>query len=387
MRRFLVAVIFSVFAVTALSTSSEAFLLGDETKGAKFDLGGEKDLKVRIRLQPRLDIGDLEINEAGTAYESESDFYFRRIRLEFYGHMTKKLTYALILRGDHWGETGMTDKIKLYQAYVNYKFADAFNLHFGRKKLPYSRVSLTSSSKQLILTRPRSTEAAKGVFKDYYQFMAMAHGGFADGVVRYALAVADGFVNGDTVMGGNKVQKASPVYVARVELSLPGWVEKKKKDSHLGKGRHLTLGASYGVQNGIEYQGSNSEEDRTLFNVDLSGHLGGLTGQIEYIEWTIDSSAAAIAETKPKGWYGQVGYFITGPDIEPVVRYEQYDQDSNSSDMTEKILTVGLNWYPKGHSAKVGVNWVQTEFERNASGWLANDDKKSEVQIMGQIYY
>ncbi len=83
----------------------------------------------------------------------------------------------------------------------------------------------------------------------------------------------------------------------------------------------------------------------------------------------------------------QAGYFLAGPDIEPVVRYEVYDQDSNSDDKQEETTTLGANWYGMGHSFKVGVNWVHTEYDTNASGHLANDDKKDVYQVQAQLYF
>ena len=90
---------------------------------------------------------------------------------------------------------------------------------------------------------------------------------------------------------------------------------------------------------------------------------------------------------EPQGWYAQAGYFIDGPNIEPVLRYEVYDQDSNSDDKQEKTTTLGVNWYAKGHSFKVGLNWAHTEFDQNASGALAADDKKDMYQAQAQLYF
>jgi phosphate-selective porin len=70
-----------------------------------------------------------------------------------------------------------------------------------------------------------------------------------------------------------------------------------------------------------------------------------------------------------------------------VARYEEYDQDSNLSDKKEKVLTVGANWYAKGHSLKIGANWAHTTFERQAGGRLAKDNKRDIFQIQVQLYF
>ena len=267
---------------------------------------------------------------------------------------------------------------------------DAFALISGKEKLPYSRVSLTSSSKQLSIERPVSTEAAKKLFgktEAYYQPKIAAKGKFLEGVIGYEAAFADGWQNGESIQTGLTVFKASPFYVARVELSPPGWTEPKKSDANLGKGKHLVLGLDYAAQTGIEYKENNYKEDRALAGIDLSGHYEGLTFQLEYNAWNVKFTDPSKKEQTPNGWYAQAGYFIDGPMIEPVIRYEVYDQDSNSSNKKETDTTIGVNWYLKGHSLKWGLNWVHSEYEKSNSNWLANSDKKDVYQLQAQIYF
>ena len=386
----------NLYAALALTTAGvlaggpayAGFVLGEETKGVTITQG-ESDLNIRVRLQPRFDFGDLV--DDGSSYESQGDLYLRRARIEMGGHLlTKTIQYNLTLTADKWERIGNANKVGLINAYVRWLADDALVFTLGKEKLPYSRVSLTSSSKQLLIERPVSTEAAKKVFgatDAYYQPKFSVGGSLAEGIFGYEVAVADGWQNGETVSGGNDVFTASPLLVARVELSPPGWAEGKKSDAHLGKGQHLTLGANVASQSGIEYDGAPFEEDRTLWGFDLSGHYKGFAAQFEYNEWEIDSTDPAIATKKPKGWYAQAGYFMEGPNIEPVARYEVYDQDSEAANKQEKVTTLGVNWYGKGHSFKVGANWLHHEFDASASGKLTNDDSKDIYQIQAQMYF
>ena len=393
--------------IVATTTFAQDFLLGEETKGLKVKISDDTDITMRIRLQPRVDFGDIIKSKDGKSYSSDMDMYLRRIRLEFEGKLAKDLKYSLIIEGDKNGKAGKTsasasNEVKIQYAYLDYKFVDAFNIRFGKTKLPYSRVSLTSSSKQLVIERPVSTEAAKKLFDDYYQMSLLLHGGIAEGIFNYNLAIADGWENGNTLYSkgkyrstdsaDTKVFNGGPLYVARIELSPPGWTEKGKSDSHLGQGQHLTLAANYAAQKGIEYSADNTvangyKEDRTLTGFDVSGHWNGITAQFEYNIWNQKYTDPNKKEEKPEGWYGQAGYFVSGLNIEPIARYEVYDQDSNSSDKKEKTTTIGVNWYAKGHSFKVGLNWAHTEYEKSASGWLANDDTKDTYQVQAQLYF
>ena len=380
-------------AILALTTASFAqdFRMGDETKGMKVKISDDTDISFRVRMQPRLDMGDLVKNEAGTAYESEIDSYLRRLRLEIGGNMVKELKYSLVFEADKNGKFASsgspTNEVKIQLANIDYKFDDSFGVRFGKAKLPYSRVSLTSSSKQLIVERPVSTEAAKKLFDDYYQSHLMFSGKASEGLFTYNFAIGDGWEPNSTISTGTTVHKSSPLYIARVEVSPPGWTEADKSDAHLGKGKHLTVGANYAGQKGIEYKTTAFEEDRTLTGLDVSGHWEGFTGQIEYNTWKEEYTDPSKSEKEPKGWYLQAGYLIPDMNIEPVARYEVYDQDSNSDDKQEKTTTIGVNWYLKGHSMKIGLNRASTKYDKSASGWLANADTKDTYQLQAQLYF
>ncbi len=381
----------ALFLLVATQALAQDFSLGEETKGLKVKVSDETDISFRVRLQPRIDFGDLIKSEDGKSYESEMDMYLRRVRLEIGGQIYTNLKFNLTFEGDkngkHASSGSPTNEVKILYANVDYKFADAFAVRFGKAKLPYSRVSLTSSSKQLIIERPVSTEAAKKLFDDYYQSNLIVHGKAAEGILAYNLAVGDGWEPNSTITGTTTVHKSDPLYIARLELSLPGWTEKSQSDAHLGKDKHLVLGVNYAGQKGIEYKTSAFGEDRTLMGADISGHYEGFTAQFEYNTWKEKFTNPATKEKKPKGWYAQTGYFISGLNTEPVARYEVYDQDSNSTDKTEKTTTIGVNWYAKGHSFKIGLNRAHTEYEKSASGWLTNDDTKDVYQVQAQLYF
>lgn len=382
MRKYILmtSVAMAVAGMSAVaSAADDDFILGKESKGGTVQHGSEFNMKARVRLQPRWDYGDLTTETLGgvTSFATQSDLYIRRARLEIGGNLTKALTYGFVLeadKSDQKSTSGATTK--LHYAYFNYKFDDAFSVRVGKEKLPYSRVSLTSSSKQLLVERPLSTEAAKKFFGNYYQTNVMLHGKLADGMFNYYADVADGVNGGANTRGG-------PALIGRIELSPPGFVEKGKSDAHLGKGQHMTLGLSYGSQQGAG--SATGTADYTLQGLDLSGHWQGLTAQAEYIEMKTESSTGSV--TKPKGWYVQAGYFIPGINLEPAFRYENYDHDSNKANQTQKITTLGANYYLKGHSMKVGLNWVHHKFDTPALAKTTNDTSANVVQLQTQFYF
>lgn len=381
----------SVLLMTTASFARD-FRMGDETKGFKVRISDDTDISFRVRIQPRLDMGDLARDEAGTSYETETDNYLRRLRLEIGGNMIKDLRYTLVFEGDKNGKFASSsgspaNEVKIQIANIDYRFNDLLGVRFGKAKLPFSRVSLTSSTKQLIVERPVSTEAAKKLFDDYFQSHLMFGGKASEGLFGYNFAIGDGWEPNSTISTGTIVHKSGPLYIARFELSPPGWSEASQSDAHLGKGKHLAVGVNYAAQKGIEYKTTAFEEDRTLTGLDVSGHWEGFTGQFEYNALKEDSTDPAKGKKEPQGWYIQAGFFVPGINLEPVARYEVYDQDSNSSDKQEKTATVGVNWYMKGHSMKIGLNRVSTKYDSSASGWLSNDDTKETYQLQAQLYF
>lgn len=357
---------------SAAGVSRAEFALGEATKGATVKPSDDASLQVRIRLQPRLDAGDI-YTDAADKTVSETDLYIRRARIEAGGAMTKELKYKFVLQGDKANKEGTGTAVGVKYALVDYKFADAAALLFGKTKLPYSRVSLTSSSAQLLVERPASTEAAKKLFGDYNQPILMLHG--KAGAFGYALATGDGNKEAKTV-------ESDPYYGARLTFAV--MPEKGQSDAHLGEGNHLVLGVHAGVQDGQKTIGAATSTDRELVGADVSFHTGGLTAQVEYNKMT--ESTTGAADVEPEGAYAQLGYFIPGINIEPAVRYEEYDHNSNASGRKDKITTAGFNYYLKGHSMKLGVNWVNTKL---GSGNFAagGDDTRDVLQVQTQLYF
>ncbi|MBI5884965.1 MAG: hypothetical protein HZB85_00035 [Deltaproteobacteria bacterium] len=393
MKKITTLIALALLACTAPAHAAE-FLYGEQTKGVTVTAAGS-DMTFRVRLQPRLDYGDIIKSKDGKTYTSESDIYFRRARIEFGGDLVSRtIRYKVELSADKWEKAGTATTVSLYNAWALWQGSDAYNIIVGKEKLPYSRVSLTTDSQSLLIEGPVSAEDAKKVFGKtdaYYQPKAGVRGRLLKGIIGYEVAFADGWSSGEVIHAApaRTVYRSGILTVARVELSPPGLAEDKKSDAHLGQGSHLTLGINAARQGGIEYDTAvANKETRTLRGLDLSGHYKGFTMQFEWNEWKIDSTDPGVSGITPRGWYAQAGWFIDskGLNIEPVGRYESYNQDSHSVGRGEVDTTVGLNWYLKGHSLKAGVNWVHTRYGGNAAGRLANDNSKDVLQVQAQLY-
>ena len=392
----LLMVMLMIVSFSANSFADTEFPLGKETKGIEIKIDDDTKFNIRIRMQPRFDIGETSTSlkaDDGKSYTSINDMYLRRVRFEMGGNLTKELKFGAEIEADKTAKQDGTAAAYGYHLFGDYKFSDAFSLFFGKKKLPYSRVSITSSSAQLIIERPNVTEDAKKFFGDltghgYYGPHIMLHGKLANGMFKYNLSITDGWQAGQTTKWTSKtVEKSGLAYIGRVEFSPHGWIEDKQSDAHLGEGSHLTVAGHYGAQSGIEYKTSADKEDRALIGGDISFHLGGLALQGEYVSMEITPNTSGTKTIKPNGYYLQAGYYISGIAFEPAIRYEYYNKDSNKTDDDQTTNTIGFNWYPKGHSFKVSANYVITTFGKGNSSKLADDDNLSSFQIQSQIYF
>ena len=65
---------------------------------------------------------------------------------------------------------------------------------------------------------------------------------------------------------------------------------------------------------------------------------------------------------------------------------EEYDEDVDRPDSRQRIATGGLNWYLMGHALKAQVNVVRKALDRNATGWLPDQDKVTLYQLQLQLY-
>jgi phosphate-selective porin O/P len=357
----------------------------------KLQLSDFADLRIRVRIQPRIDAGDLVPSEDGRSYDFGHDTYLRRVRLSFTGDVLHTLHYVVTLDGDRVSQAGRPNQVHLTDAALEWRPAEALQLRFGRAKLPITRIGLTSSARQLLVDRPVSMDAARGFLGDVNQANLLLHGRLGGGVLAWYAAAADGWNAQDALYGsspGQTVRTSTPAGVLRAELAPPGFTEGHKADSHLGVGRHLVVGATLVGQHGIEYQRRDANdpggrENRALWGVDLSGHAGPFTAQTEWVTGTVDSTTRGKVTTR--GWYAQAGVYLPHG-LEPAARVEEYDENVDLPESRQRIATGGLNWYARGHSLKLQANVVRKALDRNATGWLPDQDKVTLYQLQLQLY-
>lgn len=337
---------------------------------------------IEVRIQPRLDFGDYA-TAAGTEYRTQLDVYIRRSRLELIGRPTDDLYYVLAVSGDRAGQRGTPGGAEVAYAFVNYRLAPSAELRAGLVKLPFSRGGWVSSSRALLIERAQTVSTAAAALGDYITPHLALHGRLRTGTIGYSAAVMDGLQPGDVDSGFSRARVSAsdrPGLVVRVEISPEGWVEEGESESHLGAGRHLTLGLNGAVQSGIQFEALT--EDRRVLGGDLSFHLGGFSLQSEYLRVDRDGSA----DLAPAGWYVQTGIYLADLRVEPAARLERYDAALPGGSDVTATYSGGLNWYRQGHDHKLMANVIHTRFQREVRPVDAARSR-TQLQLQSQVYF
>ena len=336
----------------------------------------------KVRLQVRADLGDFAAS-GDSEYRTGSDFYLRRSRLEITGRPRENVSFQLVLAGDRLGQRESSGRASLPYAFVNYRFGDAASIRAGQLKLPMIRQRWVSASRQLFIDRSLPALALGNAVGGYLAPQVSLHGKLRGGTLAYLLSLSDGLEAGDSdsrFSGAAVDQADGPALVGRLELSPAGWLEGKKRESHLGTGRHFALALNAAREGGIEIGGT--REDRLLVGGDLSYHHGGLGIQAEYLRLYRSGGGDA----SPAGWYLQSGYYLSGRQLEPAIRIARYDADLPAGGDAITTCTGGLNWYADGHRLKLMLNLVHERFGPNVRE-LFGEPARTSAQLMNQVYF
>ena len=123
----------------------------------------------------------------------------------------------------------------------------------------------------------------------------------------------------------------------------------------------LQIGASYatGKVGNLNFLGATQRFERDLANAFVVYKKDKLTAQAEYFDVSVKGETTGT-EVDGRSYYGSLGYLFT-PQLEGVLRYDEFDANRDSDNAKTKESTLGLNYYIKGNNAKVQANLVKTD--------------------------
>lgn len=313
--------------------------------------------------------------------EVQDGFEIRRMKMEFAGNaITPDLKYNF-----RWGSERDGGGLALENAYIQYKFADDLAFRIGQYKDAVHHEEIVNSGKQLAVDRSLLNEVMGGGITDYVQGVALlwdnnenlrAEVGYNDG----ANSDNTNFQNGSGValLGTSSTDFG---ITGRVEWAASGGF--KGYDQFTSWGRKedaLVLGA------GVNWTQAGST-DIYLHTADVQWNAGPLAVYGALVGQYLDTE---IDESYNWGVLGQVGYMLNEQwEVFGRFDYTKFDGDIVSfinDDYWE--LTGGVNYYLKGHNAKVTLDLTYlpngSPTDLDGIGVLAADNEDQFV-IRGQF--
>lgn len=292
----------------------------------------------------RFDSSDLS-NQTTAAKKVDNEFRLRRARLTASGNVTEALSYKLTANLDGPSPASSAATVKLWDAYMAYKFHPLATVTLGQFKYDFTREGLEVTPDRIPVLRAESINDIAGK-------LGTVGGSFRDigvkvnGTAEKLLGLTYGLdlINGSGINTGDNNNHKD--IVARLTVTpLTG----------------LTLGGS-GYTGEGQSQTSGFNVNEVAWDLEAEYIREGLKIRGEYIwakweNWDVAASAASIGRSqKPTGWYLQASYRLP-QNIEFMGRYEDYKKDSNTPQSHLKTTTLGAGYYITGKT-RIVANYL-----------------------------
>jgi len=255
--------------------------------------------------------------------DNENSFYFKRARIGALGRITNDFSYYFLLEASPF--INSDGNVKLLDAFITYKKYDWAKISVGSFKQPFGLEVTQACNNLTTIDRAIVSDQLVAPQRD---MGLMVLGGSKKTQFRYALALMNG--RGLYVKDNN----AKKDIIGRASYKLFDWAQ---------------IGGSfrYGYPN-------NMDDDRTTYGLDvvLKHENFKLQGEYIYDEGDYNRAAGGGCGTTPlelgderHGAYGMLSY-RTDFGLEPVVKYEYFDADSDIKSLGyQEMVTIGANYF------------------------------------------
>jgi hypothetical protein len=315
---------------------------------------------------------------SGSVDENRRGFEVRRAKLVFSGNVIDP-SWTYRVQGGFRFDGGGGD-FELQDAYLEKEFDNGLKIRGGQFKLPFLREELVSSKYQLAVDRSVVNELynqdrASGIQVSYEAEKWRAAGAFSDG-----------FATSNT---SALTEDTEIALTGRVEVLLVGesWDQFSDFTSWQDDEFGLLVGGAFHYEKDEYGTASGPELERFTWTIDGSAEFGGANVYAAVVGNSLDDNVAFDADMF--GVVIQGGYFFVPDKWEVFARYEWSDLDIDPLEDIS-IVTIGVNRYFSGHSAKwttdIGFSLEPIEFSEPGIGYLADaPDEDGQVVIRTQF--
>jgi len=321
-------------------------------------------------------------NDASAGGVDADQFRVRRFKLVLAGYAwNPRLTYRFQAAFENSGDARLLD-----DAWLNYRWNDAFALQGGQFKTPFTREEPMNDGVLQFAERAAAVEA----FKPSRDIGAMAQGALAKGVFAYQAGVFGGAGQSTTRTTAHvmptlrlianplgQIDVGEPDLEAHVAPALSVGANAflntlaKTSDTAFESTAPNYAGKSGWLGRNVELFDTGEDVRIRSWGFDAQWKWRGLFAQAEYL------AGRAEGRTSRKrlyayGWYAEAGYLLIPRRLDLALRYSWLDSNrSRSRDATSEV-TAGLDYYVHEHGLKLQLDYVRTHRQR-AAGAPAND--------------
>jgi hypothetical protein len=330
---------------------------------------GDYDLSPGVQLQFRNITNFNENQGMNGGDEFQNGFDVRRLKFSIDGHaITKKLYYNFV-----WATARDGGGLFLEEAYAQYQFADNFSLKAGQYKEYIYHEQIVSSKRQLAVDRSLVNEVLNGG-ESYVQGVDLLWDG---GRVRADIAITDGYNSRNTTWQDPPTNAFDFGVHSRVEFAAMGDFKGYNQFTSLGtKTDLLVLGA------GADWS-QNGDIDVYHGNVDAQWNSGPFGAYGAFVVLYNEPGNSGGQSSFDYGIVVQGSYLINSQ-WEAFARYDYMQLENagrsaigHGTEDTFHEVTVGVNYYLRGHQAKITLDagWLPNGAPNNqeGAGILAND--------------
>jgi hypothetical protein len=320
---------------------------------------------------------------AGTDNDWDSGFEVRRMKFGFDGNaFTPDLYYYF--RWNSLSNTGAAANVTLEEAWIRYFFSDDWATRVGQITNPVFHEQVVSSSKQLAVERSLVNQLITGANQAYTQAVTALYSP-KEGPLTAEVGFEDGFNSQNTdFTDPNQGGTTDWGVFGRVNYFVEG--DRKEYDDFSAlddKNDLLVIGGGGDIT-------QTGDSTNYLHTVDVQyENTAGWSAYGAYLGNFIDNTGPNTTNYN-WGFLGQVGYLLN-PQWEVFGLYDFTKLDTAPVGIhdTYHEITVGVNYYIHGHSAKITVDgaWLPngSPVSIEGIGSLANQDNQFRLRAQFQL--
>lgn len=295
--------------------------------------------------------------------EPESNFGFNRARIGAMGNIPYDFSYYVLLETSPFKKDG--PKAYLLDAFITYNRFSFASASVGSFKVPFGLELSTPCNSLHTINRSKVVNELTSPDRD---MGVMLLGGSDTTLVRYSLALTN---------GSGLLLKDPDTYkdvVGRVVLQPAKWIN-FGGSFKLGKSKNTdpTLGDNTYKRFGGELELEYSKflvQSEFIYGEDNGSYTvgGGCGGDPQTVQGSIKRSGMFVMALYNTPW-----------NLQPVIKYENYNADLDKADNIEQITTFGINYFFN--------EWVRLQVNYEYAAEKAKEIKNDKIMVQLQAKF